>query len=77
MTRAPTGLDDVVVVEHQHQLVRFGGQLVDEPGDDPSNDATATSRATGRPRVTAPAAPIQRGGDIAPESDRVVVTLVQ
>ena len=71
-------LDHVVVVQHQEQLVGLCGQLVDDLGDE-TFERSRGGRAEqgGDARGEAWTDPIQRGGDVAPESHRIVVTLVQ
>jgi hypothetical protein len=72
------GLDQVVVVQHQHDRLGRTGQLVDHHGRD--RLARTGLRALqepggllGNPRGDR----VQRGGDVAPEPHRVVVSLVQ
>jgi hypothetical protein len=74
------GTDEVVVVQDQQHLapVGLGGQLVDQRRHQPFKRRRGRwvehrGDLVGEPRPY----PVQRGGDMAPEPCRVVVTLVQ
>ena len=72
------GVDQVVVVQHQHQLTRNGGKLVDQRGHHRLERARRR-RAKQRTEPLAdpfPHAP-QSGGDMAPKPRRVVISGVQ
>jgi hypothetical protein len=72
-------LDQVVVVQHQHDLVGQGGQLVDQGGHHriEGGGPQATPQQRGDLLGDARADPVERGGGVPPEPRWVVVAGVQ
>jgi hypothetical protein len=74
------GLDDVVVVQDQHDLIaaRAGGQLVDQHGHQQvERGGRGQAEQRTQPGVETGADPVHRGYRMAPEPGRVVVPAVQ
>ena len=71
-------LDDVVVVEHQHDVVRDGVEVVEQGGED-RLDRRRLGRLQERERVVADPGRgrLERGDDVRPEHRRIVVALVE
>jgi hypothetical protein len=71
-------LDDVVVVDHQHDLVGGRGELVHQRGDDPRERcARRAGHERADPLDDTDVHAVERGGDVAPEPHRVVVAGVE
>jgi hypothetical protein len=71
-------LDQVVVVQHQHQLVGYAGQLVDQRRHHRlQRGGLQVGKQRARPLGNPRAHPVQRGDHVPPEPRHVVVALVQ
>jgi hypothetical protein len=72
------GLDQVIVVQHQHDRIGHASQLVDQRGRHRLEGSRLLALQQPGDRTGNPwARPVQCGGDVAPEPHWVVVGLVQ
>jgi hypothetical protein len=69
-------LDQVIVVQHQHDLLGQLRQLVDESGHRALQRGRWRSKQRGHPLGDPGPDRVQGGGHMAPESRRVVVRLI-